>query len=336
MSVHYWLALHPDITRPIGGVKQMHRLAESIVACGRKATIIQESADFHPGWFSSNVNTISFSEWVKLRDSSLSRTHNVIIFPETFLTTIFKYAAGFPSVIFNQNLSYTFGLSGDTSFLKPNIALSLYRHESILQVFCVSQHDYKFLSEFVLPGSNRVSLIINGFDLGGLPSISNKKRQIVYMPRKNLLDGSVVASILRERSLLSGWTIKPIDGLAHTSVIELMSESFLFLSFGHPEGFGLPVAEALACGCAVVGYSGLGGRELFNLGSEFSMASEVAFGDWADFVNSVEDFELSLCQNPDRVFRNLTLLSAEVRSRYSLSAMQDSVSLALDKVEASL
>lgn len=336
MSVHYWLALHPDIPRPIGGVKQMHRLAEAIVACGRQATIIQESADFHPGWFNSNVNTISFSEWVKLRDSSLSRTHNVIIFPETFLSTIIKYSAGFPSVIFNQNCAYTFGLSCDSSFLKPNVAFSLYRHESILQVFCVSQHDYTFLSEFVLPDSNRVSLIINGFDLGDFPSINDKKRQILYMPRKNLLDASVVTSILRERPLLSAWTIKPIDGLTHSAVIQLMSESFLFLSFGHPEGFGLPVAEALASGCAVVGYSGLGGRELFSLGSPFCMVSEVSFGDWAGFVSSIEDFELSLSQEPDRVCHNLSMLSSAVRSRYSLSAMRHSVFIALEKVEASL
>ena len=43
----YWLALHPDIRRPIGGVKQVHRLAEALNHFGRKATIIQEDASFH-------------------------------------------------------------------------------------------------------------------------------------------------------------------------------------------------------------------------------------------------------------------------------------------------
>ena len=33
------------------------------------------------------------------------------------------------------------------------------------------------------------------------------------------------------------------------------------LSCGHPEGFGLPLAEAIACGCLVVGYHGLAGRD---------------------------------------------------------------------------
>ena len=37
-SHRYWLALHPDIRKPIGGVKQMHRFAEALSACGRQAT----------------------------------------------------------------------------------------------------------------------------------------------------------------------------------------------------------------------------------------------------------------------------------------------------------
>ena len=62
LPYRYWLALHPDIRRPIGGVKQVHRLAEALNYFGRKATIIQEDASFHPGWFKSNVSTISHSD----------------------------------------------------------------------------------------------------------------------------------------------------------------------------------------------------------------------------------------------------------------------------------
>ena len=55
MVFHYWLALHPDIQKPIGGAKQIHRLAEAITNNGRCATIIQSNPDFHPGWFNSDV-----------------------------------------------------------------------------------------------------------------------------------------------------------------------------------------------------------------------------------------------------------------------------------------
>ena len=63
--------------------------------------------------------------------------------------------------------------------------------------------------------------------------------------------------------------------MSHHDVLQTLSSSALFLSFGHPEGFGLPVAEALACGTAVIGYSGLGGRELFNIGKCFGVCWDV-------------------------------------------------------------
>ena len=59
----YWLALHPDIRRPIGGVKQVHRLAEALTHLGREARIIQDNSEFHPGWFKSTVLTVSYSEF---------------------------------------------------------------------------------------------------------------------------------------------------------------------------------------------------------------------------------------------------------------------------------
>ena len=85
-NFRYWLALHPDVARPIGGVKQMHRLAEALARCGREATIIQESADFHPGWFSSQVETISLKNWVRRKD--LSPASDLVVLPETFVLNL--------------------------------------------------------------------------------------------------------------------------------------------------------------------------------------------------------------------------------------------------------
>ena len=90
------------------------------------------------------------------------------------------------------------------------------------------------------------------------------------------------------------WECVEIVSQPHASVIELLQGSAMFLSFGHPEGFGLPVAEAMACGCAVVGYSGLGGRELFELGDRFGTVEEVAVGDWLGVVRAAERVDRQL------------------------------------------
>ena len=63
MSFHFWLLVFPDINKPIGGVKQMHRLCESLIGLGHKATVVQDDCLFHPEWFTSSVPTISKKEW---------------------------------------------------------------------------------------------------------------------------------------------------------------------------------------------------------------------------------------------------------------------------------
>ena len=76
----------------------MHRLAEALNHLGREAKIIQDNADFHPGWFRSNVNTISHSEFLSLTD--LRPDRDVVILPETFLPALPTYAPGLPKIVF--------------------------------------------------------------------------------------------------------------------------------------------------------------------------------------------------------------------------------------------
>ena len=90
----------------------MHRLAEALTHLGREARIIQDNAEFHPGWFKSTVLTVSYSEF---RSSiQLRPDRDIIILPETYLPVLPRYAPGLPKLIFNQNGAYSFGLkSGD-------------------------------------------------------------------------------------------------------------------------------------------------------------------------------------------------------------------------------
>ncbi|KZR73249.1 hypothetical protein PMIT1320_01840 [Prochlorococcus marinus str. MIT 1320] len=101
-----------------------------------------------------------------------------------------------------------------------------------------------------------------------------------------------------------------------------MKSSLVFFAFGHPEGFGLPIAESLACGCAVIGYTGLGGREIFNLASHHSVAYEVPFGYLYGFIKALESFHVNLQQNPELMLSKLKIVSSDIRLRYSQHAMR--------------
>jgi glycosyltransferase involved in cell wall biosynthesis len=76
-----------------------------------------------------------------------------------------------------------------------------------------------------------------------------------------------------------------------------MKESLIFLSFGEPEGFSLPPAEAMSCGCIVIGYHGMGGREYFK--PEFCFPVEM--GDLLTFAGTVEEVLAINNREPARI-----------------------------------
>ena len=334
-SHRYWLALHPDIRRPIGGVKQVHRLAEALNQLGREALIIQDNACFHPGWFTSNVQTISFSDF---SSTDLKKDRDVVILPETFLPCLPRYAPGIPKVVFNQNGAYSFGLKENDGFPPPDEVLKLYTNPDIKHVLCVSQHDEKLLTNGFQLDGHRVSRLINGIETSLFRPMESKQRLISYMPRKNSKDSSIVASFLRQQTWFRkfGWSIQAINGLPQEEVARVLQKSLIFLAFGHPEGFGLPLAEAACCGCYLIGYSGLGGRELLQLASGNHAGQEVAFGDWLGFVQACLKLNERLNSNQFELVNSLLHNSIATRESYSSQKMIESVQTALNRWEAQL
>ena len=120
-----------------------------------------------------------------------------------------------------------------------------------------------------------------------------------------------------------------MKNLTHAEVISVMRDSLIFLSFGHPEGFGLPVAEALASQCAVVGYDGIGGRELFNLSSNYGLSEVVPYGDWLGFVDATYKLYSDFTLYPDLFRHQSERMSSLVRKQYSFCAMRRSILEAL-------
>ena len=73
------------------------------------------------------------------------RNRDILIFPETCLGTgcrIYQVC----TVIFNQNVSYSFGVKGSSVVHRPSSHLKLYRSSLVKHVLCVSQYDYNTLN----------------------------------------------------------------------------------------------------------------------------------------------------------------------------------------------
>ena len=87
--------------------------------------------------------------------------------------------------------------------------------------------------------------------------------------------------------------------------------------------------------CALIGYSGLGGREIFELAkAEYQV--EVEFGDWQGFIHGTNKLAQEFRNNPNKLSVKLQTLSNEIRSIYSLDNMIASVRKGLEAWESQL
>jgi hypothetical protein len=142
-------------------------------------------------------------------------------------------------VVLNQNAYYSF-----MGYPLLQEAKTPYMHPEVVAAIVVSQDSKEYL-EYVFP-KLPVYRIKYSIDPKLYYIAGRKKKQICFMPRKNVEDARQVLNILRYRKALNGWKVVAIEKKRQAEAAEILRDSLVFLSFGHPEGFGLPPAEAMA------------------------------------------------------------------------------------------
>ncbi len=88
-----------------------------------------------------------------------------------------------------------------------------------------------------------------------------------WMPRKNKAQARQIRDLLAARNENLEWV--EIHGRSPAEVADLLRTSHLFLATGFPEGCPLPPLEALASGCLVAGWGGLGGWDYMRQAADF-------------------------------------------------------------------
>ena len=134
------------------------------------------------------------------------------------------------------------------------------------------------------------------------------------MPRKNRDHALQVINLLKFKGELNGFDIVPIEWKTEKETASIMREALIFLSFGYPEGSPLPPAEAMSCGCIVIGYHGMGGREFFK--TDFCFPVEM--GDIIGFAKTVAAVLKLYRENP-QILRQMGLNAADyINKHYSV------------------
>lgn len=310
MAIYYF---YPEPFEPAGGVQVAYRHVDILNRAGLEAYMLHPNPPFRCTWFENDtpirylsarpfvlplrqvakgmskdlgkhVSKLPRSAMRSLTNAAGWRTKPTLpLLPGDFMAISeliwlggFDLFPGVPRVVFNQNAYFTF--RDWTADSDP------YESDDIVGILTVSSDSESFLRAAfesrdlpILRVHNSISPIFSSF-------AESKERVLAYMPRKNAEDAHQVLSMLSFRGSLDRWTVVEIEDATQEEVASVLRRSAIFLSFGHPEGFGLPALEAMSAGCLVIGYHGMGGREFFR--PEFSVPIE--FGDIRAYVEAVE------------------------------------------------
>ncbi len=112
-----------------------------------------------------------------------------------------------------------------------------------------------------------VSPIINQ-DLYSITKPFNDRshNSIVILNRKNTHHIQPILNYLKDKA----HQVTIVNNINPDSLANIFNNNQIFISLGYPEGFGRPAAEAMACGCIVVGFTGGGGNDfLFHKKNSF-------------------------------------------------------------------
>jgi len=242
----YYLCHVADQTA-YGGVKQIYRHVDVLNSLGIDAAVVQGRRGFRATWF-ENITRV-------VHPPLILTEQDLLVVPEWLASELPQLIPGVPKVVLNQNAYYTW------HNMRWSDTHPYFLTQNLRSIICVSDDNRRYLKH-AFPGFD-VDRVHYSFDSSTLrPGL--KRRQVAYMPRKRSDDVRQVLGILHARGVLNSWEVVPIAGLPFARVAEILSNTAVFLSSSLNEGFGMPPAEALACGAYVIGYSGFGGSELFD------------------------------------------------------------------------
>ena len=240
-------------TRRSGGVHVMIQHVRLLRAAGFSTWLWLPGPGGAPAWFDGDLPLL-FGPELSLAPEDL------LVVPEVPVVPGRDPAPGARKVIFNQNHFYTFAAAGaEHSIASTGPTYPGWSPDP--GVWTVSDEGVDVLGA-LLPELD-LHLVPNFVDTELFSPRPSTPAGVVWFSRKRPRESSLFHRLLVDDPRLAGVALHEVTDEPWDVVAELFAAASVFVAFGHTEGFGLPVAEALAAGCLVAGYDGGGGHELF-------------------------------------------------------------------------
>jgi hypothetical protein len=237
-----------EYQQPQGGIRIQAAHVSMLVEAGVEAYRWSPTPGFRYNWFNDDVPTLSGTQLYLAAD-------DIFVLPEIVVMPEHDPAPGARKVIFSQSPYMHFLCCPDVKCYPG------WSTDPV--IWTVSKAAVGLLSR-AIPHLPPPRLIPNPVDADLFRPAARRARSIAWMPRKRPLESTLLKQILQTDPRSAGVELRTIDGLPQRDVARVLSDSSVFIALNAPEGegFGMPIAEALASGCLVTGYPA-GGDELF-------------------------------------------------------------------------
>lgn len=234
----------PPVSVINGGIKYIFRMAESLHELGQDAVVFEENGR-RPAWFPSMAPVVGQGAFKRGLDQ-------VLVLPED-QPNILSTFKDWPNrkVIYCQNHFYSaLGAGGALSYADYGIEHLICSSRTIYEHARVR---YPLLKAYLVP---------YGVNQALFRPAAIRRNTIAFMPRKRPIEAAYLCDMFRfTYPEYRDWKWDKLSNLSEIEVARAMSEARVFLSLSKLEGFGLTPLEAMAAGCVIAGFTGIGGRE---------------------------------------------------------------------------
>jgi len=290
--VYFWV---PDVNHASGGIRAVYRLVDACNAVGTAAAVMHQRRGFRASWFENSSRVVAAQD-VRVTGA------DVLVLSELDAPTMLDTTPGVTKVVLNQHQYWTF-VSGPVD----------YRHQDVAQVIAVSEDGVRYLSKAfpgLAPARLRYAVDTSLFR----PRDEQRDRSVVFLGTKGGGPRAQVFALLKNSSVAADWKLEALSGLKQEQMAARLATAGVLASFSEFEGFQMLLTEAMASGCAVVGFTAGGGAEYLT----DEVAWPVPAGDIVGFVERLEEVFMLYETDPGAVARKTRSAVELVRERYTL------------------